>query len=157
EALQRADPRLRVAICCDSRTTVNRSAGEMVDPCWTVGTRDIKPILRALDEARPSRLVVQHHPGLLPWPSLCDLLGSAALQDMPILVTLHNTQETVGLSLHLRARVAAALKRAARIFVHTMADLDRLESLGLSDAAIVFPHGGHVSAMRAEARPLDAQ
>jgi glycosyltransferase involved in cell wall biosynthesis len=152
-----ADPLLRVTIFCDSRTAVRDSVQGMVDPCWTVGTRDIKPIVRALGEARRSRLVIQHHPGLLPWPSLCDLLGSAALQNIPILITLHNTQEMIVLPPQLQSRVAATLKRAARVFVHTMADLDRLEPWGLSDAAIVFPHGGHVSTIRAEARQLDAQ
>jgi glycosyltransferase involved in cell wall biosynthesis len=155
DGLRCADPMLRVAIFCDSRTTVGGSAQETVDPCWTVGTKDIKPIVRAMSDARLSRLVIQHHPGLLPWPSLCDLLGSAALPDMPILITLHNTQETVALPPQQRSRLTAVLKRAARIFVHTMADLDRLESLGLSDSAIVFPHGGHVSTIRNEARQLD--
>ena len=152
-----AAPSLRVSIFCDTRTRTDKTARIPVISCWTEGMRDIQAITRALAQTAPDRLVIQHHPGLFPWPSLCDLLESDAILGLPVLVTLHNTRELIGLSPHLQNRCAAALKRAERILVHTLADYDRLESFGVLGAVRLFPHGAHVSNRRRHTiRALDA-
>lgn len=148
-------PSLRIPIFCDSRTPSDKTADTSVTSCWTVGTRDVQAIASALAEAAPDRVVIQHHPGLLPWPTLCDLLEHDILRDLPVLITLHNTHELIGLKPHLQTRCDAALKRADRILVHTLADYDRLESFGIAGRRL-FPHGAHAPTRRHAIRTLDA-
>jgi glycosyltransferase involved in cell wall biosynthesis len=143
-------------IFCDTRTKAVSDPNQIVVPCWGLGTTDVRQLLKAVLRQPLQALVVQHHPGLLPWPALCKLLNDAQVRDLEISVTLHNTQELVAMEPATQSATIAALGRAKHVFSHTLPDYNRLTQLGLSEKLSLIPHG--VSKMRftQPARRLDS-
>jgi glycosyltransferase involved in cell wall biosynthesis len=156
-AMTKAEPGLAIRILCDSRHVPKRHVAKKAMPCWTAGAAKIDLLLQTLKQQRPTHLVIQHQPGLLPWPALCTLLSRERFPETQFLLTLHNTREIVDLPPHLKARVISALESVDVLLVHTMADHGRLRELGLSKAATVFPHGGSVPGGRQHTRNLERE
>jgi len=67
-----------------------------------------------------------------------------------VVVVLHNTRHLLDVGGDVRSRAVAALGGAARVLVHTLADLVLLKGLGLLGNVTLLPHGAPV---RAEAPP----
>jgi glycosyltransferase involved in cell wall biosynthesis len=113
-----------------------------VHACWRIGDPASLPALEATISAEdPHAVVIQHQPGLMLWDTLAALLDGVALRGRTTVVTLHNTQHLLEQDEPARAGVGAALARADRVFVHTLADLERLRTLGLDVNVAVIPHG----------------
>ena len=109
-------------------------------PAWNLGgAAVVRDLAAALSAEDPHTVMVQHQPGLMPWPLLADLLRHPVLRERAVLVTLHNT-------LHLaevegRLDVLDALRGAGRLIVHTVADLNRLRGWGVMANTMLLPHG----------------
>ena len=131
----------RLAVICDDRTP----AGDAVRPVGRLGDAAHDNILlNAIMHEDADVVVIQHHPGLLAWAALACLLSRLTPQPRAVLVTLHSTRPLQGLLPPERDAVLAALGRVARILVHTVADLDIMQSLGLGPCTALLPHGAAV-------------
>ncbi len=130
-------------VLCDTRTwTANDELAIRGTASWKVGdAAGGAGLALAVAAEDPDILVVQHQPGLIPFPALADLLEHPALRRRVVVVMLHSTEELQAAPTDQRTRVVAALHRAARVLVHTRSDLDTLQDLGLLERATLLPHG----------------
>ncbi len=140
----------RLAILCDDRT---QGDGDIVRPCWSLDPAfGIDALIAAILSEDADVVMVQHQPGLLRWDALTRLLTALVTKGRAVVVTLHNTLHLAEIEADDRAACLAALGSIARILVHTIADLDRLEALGLQPT--LLPHGAPASAPTRPARDL---
>ena len=140
----------RLAILCDDRTPGD---GDRIRPCWSLDpARGIADLVTAVQNEDPDVVMIQHQPGLLTWPNLTALLTALAADGRTTIVTLHNTLHLLDIDAAERTACVAALGTAARILVHTIADLIRLEALRLTPT--LMPHGAPAPAPPRIARPL---
>ncbi len=150
-----ADRDAAVTVLCDHRTpTYPPLPGELPHlPCWQAGGACIDELLHALSRTDPHAVMVQHQPGLISWRSLVALIDGVVELDRVLAVTLHNTRDLLDQPPDLRRALLAALSRADRVIVHTLADLDRLTDLGLVEVAL-FPQGVPAPLPARPVRPL---
>lgn len=128
----------RLAIICDDRTPKAKG----IEPAGRLGdARRGADLLAAIMREDADIVVIQHQPGLLGWPALTGLLKRLAHQPRAVVVALHNTRQLLQEDATVRAATIAALGDAARILVHTLADLDLMQSLGLGTRTALLPHG----------------
>nr|WP_321983623.1 FkbM family methyltransferase [uncultured Lichenicoccus sp.] len=146
---------VRVRILCDRRTSIDEAEPEApvrmpeVWPCWEAGDpRSVEPLANAIAADDAPAVVLQHQPGLLSFATLAALINHRALLGRVVVAALHNTRDLLDLSAAERQVVIHALRRIDAVLVHTVADLLRLQSLGLEANTILLPHG--------VARPLPA-
>ena len=137
-----ADTRLgEHVILADDRTTP-AAAALRAYPAWKRDEPAGESRLpQAIMAENPDVVVIQHQPGLMRWDALATLLTGPALQGRIAVVTLHATHHLSKLDRTVRDQVCAALARAARLMVHTRADLHRLQDLGLVENVTLLPHG----------------
>ena len=110
-----------------------------VQRAWQLGD-GIERLLGAILRADGDLTVIQHQPMLLGWGELGLLLGRMEQAGRPVVVTLHNTAHLLEIEPDERDVAVRGLARAARLLVHTLADLHRLDALGLAGVATLFPH-----------------
>ncbi len=144
-----------ITVLCDHRTPAYPPLpGELPHlPCWQAGGACINELLAALSRSDPHAVMVQHQPGLISWRSLLALIDGVVGLDRVLTVTLHNTRDLLDQPRELRHALLAALSRADRVIVHTLADLDRLTGLGLFEVAL-FPQGVPAPLPMRPTRPL---
>ncbi|WP_428376063.1 FkbM family methyltransferase [Lichenicoccus sp.] len=144
--------KVRIRILCDRRTVMDASdaadpsADPAVDaeiwPCWEAGDRrTVEPLAQAIAADDAPAVVLQHQPGLLSFASLARLIDHRALRGRVVVVALHNTSDLLELAAAERHVAIEALRRIDRVLVHTVADLVRLQSLGLDANTTLLPHG----------------
>ncbi len=122
-------------ILADTRTAPG-AAGVM--PVWAINEPDtLHATMRALMRQDPVVVMIQHQPGLLPWPMLTQLLEHPALSGRVVTVTLHNTQELA----EADAAALGALGRMSRVVVHSQTDMETLAGLGLAANSVLIPQG----------------
>ncbi len=138
-----AMPDVSATVFADVRTTVSEAPGRHdVRPSWRVADDGSHlGLMSAILRADPRAVVLQHQPGLVPWAHLPALLRQPALLGRVLCVTLHNTQDLADTAEPVRTAAANALRRASRVVVHTLRDLETLVGLGLGDVATLIPHG----------------
>jgi FkbM family methyltransferase len=158
DALGAAGGFAAIAVFADRRTAAVEAdaAGRAIVPCWRRGeAKSVDTLATALAAADPDVVMVQHQPALFGWDGLATLLDARALVRRVVAVTLHNTRHLLEIETAERARVLAALAGAARVLVHTPADLDLLHDLGLMANVSLLPHGAPAPAAGdPPARPL---
>lgn len=112
-----------------------------VRAAWQVGDpASVERIMTAIARADADIAVIQHQPGLLPWPTLGRLVEAIAVAGRLAVVTLHNTRHLLDLPPSEQDAAIAGLGHAARILVHTLDDLMRLDAFGLADRTTLLPH-----------------
>jgi len=130
-------------------------AGPRVRRDWRTGDPAcVGQIAAALAVEDPHVVVVQHQPGLMTWPMLTGLLRHPALAGRAAAVTLHNTRHLLELGKQDLRATLDALNGAARVLVHTVADLNRLKRLGLLGNVALLPHGVPAPRLPRDARTL---
>ena len=128
-----------VTVFADDRSPA--SGAPVVVPSWKIGAHfEVQTLARAISRHDPQIVMIQHQPGLIPWPSLASLLGDPRVRSRTIAVTLHNTSDLDAMDDPDRARLRDALGLAGRVLVHAAADLDRMLALGLANTTVI-PHG----------------
>ena len=133
-----------ITVFCDDRFEPGvPTPGEVrVLPCWPLGLDGRAcDIARAVAAEDPRIVVIQHQPGLIKWAELARLLGSFALRERLVVVTLHTTSRLFDADAEDREAVLAALAGVARVVVHTIHDLNRLKVLGLTENVVLFAQG----------------
>ena len=106
---------------------------------WQLGD-GMDGLLAAIAKADGDVTMIQHQPALLAWPSLGRLLEGLADAGQTTVVTLHNTADLMDVDDADRIAAIQGLGRAARLLVHTLADIERLDALGLSGVTTLLPH-----------------
>lgn len=113
-----------------------------VRPCWRLGdAASLARLVSAIAAEDPHVVVLQHQPALIAWDALADLLVTPAMRERVVVVTLHNTRHLLEQPEPLLASIGSALERVDRVLVHTLADLERLRSVGLEGNVTLMPHG----------------
>ena len=136
EAMPR-DGMAESVVLTDDRTAAQ--AGSR--PVWRIGGPDSAGRLAtAIAQVDPDIVLVQHQPALLPWLGLAELVDALAESGRAAVVTLHNTRHLLEIAPQDRLATVAALARAARILVHTVADVALLDGLGLAGLTTLLPH-----------------
>jgi glycosyltransferase involved in cell wall biosynthesis len=142
-----APVRGEMTVVCDVRTSAGRRGGLACTPAWTIGAPPAwTGIADAVAATRAEAVILQHQDGLVPWPELVDLLERFEQDGVLPIVVLHNAAQLPQVDPELREKVALGLRRAARVLVHNLADLNLLLGLGVHDNLALLPHGA--------ARPL---
>jgi len=110
--------------------------------CWERKNGDFSRLLERVEELEIKKMVIQHHPGQIIFKHLSSLLNSLSAMGIEVSITLHNTRER---PLVFRAnridKAVKALKNCKNIFVHTKADVLRLNNMGISENIHHIPHG----------------
>jgi len=139
----------QIRVLCDRRTPAVEAEAQSFWPCWELGAPDtLQRLAQAIAADDADAVMIQHQPGLLSFPTLAALLRHRALAGRVVAVTLHNTLHLLDLEADERAAVVEACRSTDLLLVHTLADLHRLQDLGLSGNVRLLPHG--------VAAPLDA-
>jgi FkbM family methyltransferase len=124
-----------------------------VRQAWQIGSPGPEEALgAAIATADPDVVVIQHQPGLLEWSALARLIEAPDLAGRPICITLHNTNHLLEQGPKCQP-ILAALRRCARVLVHTLADVNRLAASGLADNVTLLPHGAPAAMMPGEPAP----
>ena len=125
-----------------------------VRPAWRLGdAASVDDLIAALAKADADVTVIQHQPMLLPWPWLGRVIDSLADGGRVAVVTLHNTSHLLDIAASECAVTVRALGRACRLLVHTLADVERLDGLGLAHVTTLLPHPAP-AVVSATVRPL---
>ena len=137
-------------ILTDERT----APGQGASTAWRLGDQaSVVALAAAVARADGDVTMIQHQPMLLEWPWLGRLLEALADDGRIAVVTLHNTTHLLEIAEADRAATVRALRRTARVLVHTLADVERLDALGLSAVTTLLPHPAPAPAV-APVRPL---
>lgn len=135
-----------IVVLADDRTTPSVTGICRTRIAWGIGAEDNVNDLRiAVAQENPAIVIIQHQPGLFSWPLLAKLLRELVMPGRILVVTLHNTCDLAEIELGIRSNAVEALRSAARLIVHTIADLERLKVLGLSANVVMVPHGVHAA------------
>lgn len=122
-----------------------------VERCWTSGWDD--PLDRLYDSIKAARVdaaVIQFNFGFFDIHAFGRLIRRLAADGVEVFVFFHSTADVVKPERRISlADIGDSLKDARRLFVHGIADLNRLKSVGLIDNVALFPHG----VARSETRP----
>ena len=139
-----------IVIFADDRTVPE----ENVRTAWRLGdASSVDRLIACLAKVDAAVTMIQHQPGLLPWPWLGRVVDSLAADGRVAMVTLHNTSHLLDIPAPERDATLSSLGRAARVLVHTLADLVRLDELGLAHVTTLLPHPASPAAC-AIVRPL---
>ncbi|MGI4745395.1 MAG: FkbM family methyltransferase, partial [Janthinobacterium lividum] len=132
----------QVRVLCDTRTPPESAETDRFWPCWQMGdSRSLQQLAAAIAADDADAVMLQHQPGLLSFTTLARLVAHPALVERVLLVTLHNTRLLDELVAAELEPVLASLARLDRVLVHTVADLRRLQALGISANLTLLPHG----------------
>ena len=157
EAMLYADPDLDVVVLADTRTQHEAAPQTRlrVRPVWTLNAPDIAQALRRAAATEDAQMVlIEHQPGLMPWPVLAQALVEVAANGRVVAATLHNTRSLEDLGAEDREMTLAGLAGATRIIVHTPADMARLQEMGVQDNLVLIPQGAPESPHRGAERTL---
>lgn len=119
--------------------------GKNVIRCWKTGKdeEDYKAVFKQCLDKKSEALVIQFNYNFYNHAALTDLVRKCRRANIATAVFLHSTvdpgvpdPENYHL-IHLRE----ALRLCDRILVHSVADLNRLKAIGITDNVTLFPHG----------------
>ena len=116
---------------------------ENVTRCWTAGWDDpLDELFKRVVDSGVEAAVIQFNFGFFDIHAFGRLVRRLEAEGIDVFVYFHSTadvakpERTISLS-----QIAEGLKSARRLFVHGVADLNRLKKIGLIDNVALFPHG----------------
>jgi O-antigen biosynthesis alpha-1,2-mannosyltransferase len=116
--------------------------GPEVIRCWESEAPDsLLGLCAALDAEGIDSVVLQFQYGFFEFGPLADFLARQHDAGRSVTVMMHATQDPPHAPGRKLSMIARELGRCDRIFVHGVADLNRLKDLGLVDNVAIFPHG----------------
>ncbi|ROR03150.1 glycosyltransferase family 4 protein [Desulfosoma caldarium] len=101
------------------------------------GPQVVEDVLDAVEETQPAVAVIQYHPAFFGADRLAALVDALHERGVLVWITFHAVRQTADA---LREN-AAVLRRATRLAVHTLEDVNFFRSLGLDDRTVLWPHG----------------
>lgn len=112
--------------------------------CWDLG-KHANGLEAILDQAKKRSLdilVIHFNYGFFDHAELSQLIHRAADSELIVFIDLHSTTDPPGDRPNLRIReLASALRRCHRVLAHSVADMNRLKAIGISENLLLFPLG----------------
>ncbi|MDF4002860.1 glycosyltransferase [Luteibacter sp. PPL552] len=116
--------------------------GPGVVRCWDQdGPDDLQRLASVVNAERMDALVLQFQYGFYQFDALSDFIVDQHRRGRALVVMMHATQDPEHVPDRKLSALAGALSVCDRVFVHGVADLNRLKDLGLVDNVAIFPHG----------------
>ncbi|BBU64106.1 hypothetical protein MSC49_40410 (plasmid) [Methylosinus sp. C49] len=111
--------------------------------CWSLGTTDnLSGVAAEVISSDLDAIVIQVNYGFYNFVSLAALIESLVQDGIPVFVTLHSTIDPPQDMLANRlSTLAPALMQANEVFVHSVADVQRLGRLGVTSNVSLVPLG----------------
>lgn len=130
-------------IFANDDATLTAADAEHVIRCWTAGMNDdLGRLKSAIEQAGINTLLVQFNFSFFALEAFADLLDWARQRQVRTFVTFHSTADIQhGDQFKTLRTLVPQLRRCARLLVHSVADMNRLDGFGLADNLLLFPHG----------------
>jgi glycosyltransferase involved in cell wall biosynthesis len=110
--------------------------------CWEEGDQDDLIALEGhLLNGSFDTIVVQFNYGFFNFSYLSRLIHALVDHGLQVFITLHSTTDPLHDPSKRLADLKSALARCAALLVHSVKDVNKLESLGLTTNVTLFPHG----------------
>ena len=111
-------------------------------PCWKRDSKFFSGIIAQIAAKGIDTVVIQHQPGLLRFAYLNQLLLKLSEMEVKVFITMHNTRDRSRVFPSKRIEKAVeGLKKCSTVMVHTNADVENLNKLGVSGNVVMIPHG----------------
>jgi glycosyltransferase involved in cell wall biosynthesis len=136
--------------------------GSEVRRSWRLGKdeNDFDALSRAINDDGVELLVIQFNYGFFNHRHLADFIRTSIANAITLVLVMHSTVDpggkTPGWNFNL-CEIAETLRSVHRILVHSVADLNRLKSIGVVDNVALFPHGVNLAVLPAPADVKSAQ
>ncbi len=115
---------------------------ENVIRCWVEGNSDdLSNLEQAIVREQFDTVVIQFNYGFYNFSSLSALIHRLAGRGVQVMVTLHATTDPSHDKSKRLKDLQPALRRCARLFVHSVHDMNRLKDLQLLENVTLLPHG----------------
>jgi glycosyltransferase involved in cell wall biosynthesis len=139
--LQHAFPDSLILANQDAQLTQNDD--NRVTRCWQEGVEDdLQQLEHCIIEQGVNQVLIQFNFSFFSLSALQRLMQSLLDKQIQVLLALHSTADVYwGEELKTLRDLQPALGNIQRIFVHSVADLNRLKSFALVDNVSLFPHG----------------
>lgn len=107
---------------------------------WRQGSFMIGPLAGALWSRRPKQVLIQQNEGIMQGIWLAKLGSYLQRWGIDAYASLHGTEDLID---NLRSQEGALerMRCFRRLFVHSIADMNRLKTAGLGNQACLLPHG----------------
>jgi glycosyltransferase involved in cell wall biosynthesis len=113
-----------------------------VHRCWHQGDEDsLENLTSAVELVKADTVVIQFNYGFFDLPTLSTFLHQQIDAGRTVLVEMHSTSDPLHVPHKKLTDMLPALRRCHRIFVHSVADMNRLKVHGLLNNVALFPHG----------------
>lgn len=112
-----------------------------VTRCWDLNQNSLSDLQQALFDAAIDTIVIQFNYGFFQFAAFIALLDSLNTQGARVVVEMHSTSDPVHDQDRRLEKLAPALRGCYRLLVHSIADLNRLKQIGLTENVTLFPHG----------------
>lgn len=141
--LEHFDPMLFDMVILSSNARTLNEDSDNVYRCWGPGFGGIDPLLKALNDLNPHVVFMQHNFAFFNPEELGRILDHCDSHNIPSVITLHRTEDDVWPNGYRNSlsTISASLKKAARLLVHSVNDLNRLKNWGVKDNISFLPHG----------------
>lgn len=111
-------------------------------PCWKRDSNVFSGIIAQIAAKGIDTVVIQHQPGLLRFAYLNELLLKLSEMEVKVFITMHNTRDRSVIFPSKRIeKVVEGLKTCSTVMVHSKADVENLEKLGIAANVAMIPHG----------------
>jgi glycosyltransferase involved in cell wall biosynthesis len=132
----------KISILAPQPNGLVSSDGPDVCRCWNLGEEDtLESLANQIEAQALDTLVIQFNYGFFQLETLNSFLIQQAEAGRVILIVLHSTTDPVHVPHKRLSVLKAGLSMCDRILVHSIADLNRLKTLGLVDNVALFPLG----------------
>ncbi len=115
-----------------------------VIPCWKLDSKDndnFDLILSNLTNLKITTLIIQFNYGFFNFSNFSNFIRKTLTLDINLVIFFHSTADPIHDQEKKLIYLLDVLRNVDRIFVHTIADLNRLKNIGLVNNVTLFPHG----------------
>jgi glycosyltransferase involved in cell wall biosynthesis len=110
--------------------------------CWDMDDiDDLSALASSIEANELDAIILQFNFGFFNHEKLAQFVESQKSAGRVIVIDMHATNDPPQAPHKKLANFVPALEMVDRLLVHSIADMNRLKSLGLSDNLVLFPHG----------------
>jgi glycosyltransferase involved in cell wall biosynthesis len=132
----------RMVVLCDERTRPDTAPDHVrVNPCWRMNTRgEALQIAEQIERSNPDAVVIQHQEGMISFLDAAELISDERVRHRVTVIVMHNAVNLPSAGDDLET-VLDGLRKASRVVVHTLEDVNLLRHYGLSENVTLLPPG----------------
>lgn len=133
----------RLVVFANRAADLTAPDDESVFRCWSQGwDDDLSGLLAAIRASAVDAVALQFNFGFFDLGAFGRLIERLVADNVSVFITLHATADLVRPERELSLQqIAPALRKATRLIVHSVHDLNRLKAFGLAANATLFPMG----------------